>query len=98
LPDAEWLAQKKANFINARNEYGLATISSVDLEYEFQLQTVQRCLKAAGTFSYQSSVRGRTHFLPFIKPMICAALSASKEMGKFPMLQKVLEKEIASSW
>jgi hypothetical protein len=92
LPEAGWLEAKQKYFLDQRDGLGLSSID--DLEYEFRLQTIQRCLKAAGTFSYQSAVRGKTHFVPFIKPMFAAALSAAGELGRFPNLQKALAAEL----
>jgi len=81
-------------FLKERTMRGIKEVSANDFLYEFRLQTVQRCLKAAGTFSYQSGVRGKTHFVPFIGPMFQASLAASKEIGRFPTLRNILEKEL----
>jgi len=94
LPDEEWLESKRMLFMKERGKRGMQELSENDFLYEFRLQTVQRCLKAAGTFSYQSAVRGKKHFVPFIGPMFQAALAASKEIGRFPNLQNILEKEL----
>jgi aminoglycoside/choline kinase family phosphotransferase len=95
LPDEGWLAKKKGQFLNDRVAFGCQPeISDSEFDHEFQLQTIQRCLKAAGTFSYQSAVRGKTHFLPFIKPMFEAALSAARELDRFGTMRSVLEREI----
>jgi aminoglycoside/choline kinase family phosphotransferase len=94
LPDDEWLESKRMLFMKERAGRGMRELPTDGFLYEFRLQTVQRCLKAAGTFSYQSAVRGKTHFVPFIGPMFQAALAASKDIGRFPTLQNILEKEL----
>ena len=96
LPDEEWLDSKRRLFMTELAESGMREISKTAFLYEFRLQTIQRCLKAAGTFSYQSAVRGKTHFVPLIEPMFKVALSAANEIERFPILRNVLEGEIQS--
>jgi aminoglycoside/choline kinase family phosphotransferase len=96
LPDEEWLDSKRRLFMTELAESGMREISKTAFLYEFRLQTIQRCIKAAGTFSYQSAVRGKTHFVPFIEPMFKVALSAANEIERFPILRNVLEGEIQS--
>lgn len=59
-PTAEWLAAKRSVLLTKREELGLEAINEADFTYEFRLQTIQRCLKAIGTFSFQSVNRGKT--------------------------------------
>jgi aminoglycoside/choline kinase family phosphotransferase len=94
LPDDEWLKEKKEFFKTARAGCGLPSISLTEFEREFDLQTIQRCLKAAGTFSFQSATRGKSHFVPFIKPMFRAALAATESLDHFPTLRRILEVQI----
>jgi aminoglycoside/choline kinase family phosphotransferase len=94
LPDDEWLEEKKEFFKTARAGCGLPSLSSTEFEREFDLQTIQRCLKAAGTFSFQSATRGKSHFVPFIKPMFRAALAAAESLDHFPTLRRILEVQI----
>jgi N-acetylmuramate 1-kinase len=94
LPSSEWLASKRRRFLNGRNELGLETIGEEAFAEEFRLQTVQRCLKAAGTFSYQSSIRGKSYFVPFIKPMFRIVLRAAANIERFPVLQNILAREL----
>lgn len=93
-PSAEWLAAKRRLFLDEREELGLEMIDDEKFAYEFRLQTVQRCLKAVGTFSYQSVNRGKTYFVPFIKPMFEIVLRAAKNLERFPNLQRILEKQL----
>jgi aminoglycoside/choline kinase family phosphotransferase len=97
LPSAEWLAQKRRLLIEERIKLGLERLDEPDFTYEFRLQTIQRCLKAVGTFSFQSANRGKTHFIPFIKPMFEIVMRALQQLDKFPVIQTVVEKEIDSS-
>jgi aminoglycoside/choline kinase family phosphotransferase len=94
LPSPEWLAEKRRFFLDEREALGLDKLEEDDFTYEFRLQTIQRCLKAAGTFSFQSVNRGKTYFLPFIEPMFRIVLRAAENLDRFPHLQKVLQEQI----
>ena len=96
LPTHEWLAEKRAFFLNERTKLGLNALNEEAFTYEFRLQTIQRCLKATGTFSYQSVNRGKTYFIPFIKPMLEIVLRASENIDRFPNLQRILKGEIGN--
>jgi N-acetylmuramate 1-kinase len=95
LPSYEWLAAKRRFFIDERVKLGLEKLDEEDFAYEFRLQTIQRCLKAAGTFSFQSVNRGKTYFLPFIEPMFRIALRATENLGRFPNLQRILKTQVS---
>lgn len=94
LPSREWLAEKRKFFLDMRVKLGLPRLDEEEFAYEFRLQTIQRCLKAAGTFSFQSAVRGKDHFIPFIKPMFRISLRGAESLGRFPVIREVLSKEI----
>lgn len=90
-PDDDWLAEKIRFFLAERENFGLKEISFEDFLYEFRLQTVQRCLKAVGTFSFQSVNRGKIYFIPFIVPMFRTVLDACARLKKFPVLQRIIK-------
>jgi N-acetylmuramate 1-kinase len=94
VPLRDWVEKKQKLLLSTREELGLEAIDPDEFAHEFQLQTIQRCLKAAGTFSYQSAIRGKTHFDPFIKPMFRAVLRAINGTAQFPTIKIVLECEI----
>jgi aminoglycoside/choline kinase family phosphotransferase len=94
LPTPEWLASKRRLFLDIREQIGLKHLDEVEFAEEFRLQTIQRCLKAAGTFSYQSANRGKTYFTPFIKPMFRIVLRAAENLSAFPVLRAVLTDEL----
>lgn len=96
LPAPEWLAEKRRFFLDIREHIGLEKLDEEDFAYEFRLQTIQRCLKAAGTFSFQSVNRGKTYFLPFIEPMFRIVLRAAENLEKFPNLERILKKQITA--
>jgi hypothetical protein len=52
--------------------------------------TIQRCLKAIGTFSFQTAVRNRPGYVQYIEPMFRVVLRAAENLGRFPHLQKII--------
>ncbi len=97
LPSREWLAEKRKYFLDVRRKLGLARLDEEEFAYEFRLQTIQRCLKAAGTFSFQSVNRGKTYFVPFIKPMFGISRRGAESLGRFPAIQEILGRELDGS-
>ena len=95
-PEKNRLDEKKKLFLAEREKLGLEKIAFENFEYEFNLQTIQRCLKAAGTFSYQSTFRAKTYFVPFIKPMFQIVLQSAQTLERFPNLQEILSRELNS--
>lgn len=95
-PTPEWLADRRRYFLGLRRTLGLPKIDEDEFAYEFRLQTLQRCLKAAGTFSYQSSMRGKAEFVPFIIPMFRITARSLSVLGRFPVMNEVLTREIAA--
>lgn len=93
-PSREWLADKRRYFLNVRTRLGLPKLDEEDFANEFRLQTIQRCLKAAGTFSFQSVNRGKKHFVQFIKPMFRISVRAAESLSRFPAIREILGREI----
>jgi aminoglycoside/choline kinase family phosphotransferase len=93
-PSPEWLADKRRFFLDLRRKLGLAKIDEAAFADEFRLQAIQRCLKAVGTFSYQAAVRGKTHYILYIKPMFRISLRVAGSLGRFPAVQEILHREI----
>lgn len=93
-PTPEWLAEKRSFFLAEREKFSLDKLDENEYADEFRLQTVQRCLKAIGTFSYQSSFRQKTHFIQYIKPMFQIVLRACENLERFPNLQSIIKKQL----
>ena len=96
LPSREWLAEKRKYFLDVRQKLGIVRLDEEEFAYEFRLQTIQRCLKAAGTFSFQSANRGKTYFVPFIKPMFGISRRGAESLGRFPAIREILGRELDS--
>ena len=93
-PTAEWLADKRRFFLAEREKLGLVSIDERQFTDEFRLQTIQRCLKAIGTFSFQSVNRGKTYFVPFIRPMFEIVERALVNLHQLPHLRQIVEREL----
>lgn len=93
-PADDWLKEKKYFFLAQRESLGLEEIDETGFDYEFDLMTVQRCLKAIGTFSFQSVNRGKTHYIQYIEPMFEVILQAIEKLKRFPNLQRSITSQI----
>jgi len=93
-PDQVWLTEKKRFFLSESEKLGLEKIDFAEFDDEFRLQTIQRCLKAIGTFSFQSVNRGKTYFVQYIEPMFRIVLQAAEDLQKFPTLQAIIKEKI----
>jgi len=83
-------------FLDARREQGLEAIDPDDFCKEFRLMTIQRGLKAIGTFSYQTAVCGRGAFYEHhIQPTLLIVLQAAEWLARFPVLQRMIKERIA---
>jgi N-acetylmuramate 1-kinase len=92
--DESWVEEHQRFFLSACAKLGLPEIEPEEFEYEFHLMTVQRQLKAIGTFSYQTAVVGRGEFYEkYIGPSIATVLRAMAKPGmkEYPALRKALE-------
>jgi aminoglycoside/choline kinase family phosphotransferase len=93
------LAEVRAHrlfLLDARREQGLEAIDPDDFCKEFHLMTIQRGLKAVGTFSYQTGVSGRGDFYEHhIQPTFLIVLQAAEWLERFPVLQRMIKERIA---
>jgi N-acetylmuramate 1-kinase len=97
-PEPPSLAEVRAHrlfFLDTRRRYGLDAIDPDDFSKEFRLMTIQRCLKAVGTFSCQTSVYGRAAFYErHIQPGLRVVLQAAEWLERFPVLQQMIKERI----
>ena len=97
-PQPPSLAEVRAHrlfFLDARRQQGLPAIDPDDLSKEFRLTTIQRGLKAIGTFSYQTAVCGRGAFYEkHIQPTLQIVLQAAEWLERFPVLQKMINERV----
>jgi len=82
-------------FLDTRRPYGLEPIDPDDFSKEFRLMTIQRGLKAVGTFSCQTAVYGRGLFYErHIHPTFLIVLQAAEWLERFPVLQRMIKERI----
>ncbi|MBS1808997.1 MAG: phosphotransferase [Acidobacteria bacterium] len=92
--DESWVEAQQNYFLQARENLGLPRLDLEDFRYEFHLMTVQRQLKAVGTFSYQTGVMGRgEYYEKYIKSSVATVLRAMDKPGmkEYFALRKKLE-------
>lgn len=91
LPSLAEIRERRLFFLEERRKRGLEAIDPDEFAREFRLMAVQRCLKAVGTFSFQTGVRGRGDtYAQFIGPMLYIVVQAAEWLGRFPTLQAII--------
>lgn len=77
--------------LEQRRAQGLPVLDPDEFAREFRLMTIQRGLKATGTFSYQSAVCGRGAFYQhFIDPTLEIVSQAIDWLDRFPALRRMI--------
>ena len=98
VPTLAEVRERRLYFIEERQRRGLEAVDPNDFTSEFRLMTVQRCLKAVGTFSYQTAVCGRGEvYLQFINPMLAIVVQAAEWLERFPLLRSMLRERSKDS-
>lgn len=95
LPSLADIRAHRLFFLEERRRCKLPSIDPDEFAHEFRLMTVQRNLKAIGTFSYQTAVCGRgATYAQFIRPMFQIVLQAAEWLDRFPALQRAIKLRI----
>ncbi|MDQ1612790.1 MAG: N-acetylmuramate 1-kinase [Pyrinomonadaceae bacterium] len=96
VPSLAEIRERRLYFLEERRQRGLDALDPDDFGREFRLMTVQRCLKAVGTFSYQSGVCGRGEvYAHFINPVLKIVLQALEWLARFPVLREIIRARVA---
>ena len=94
-PSLAELRHHRLFFLEQRRLQGLGAIDPDDFAQEFRLMTIQRGLKATGTFSCQTAVYGRgAAYANFIEPTLQIVLQAAEWLERFPTLRRMLKERI----
>jgi aminoglycoside/choline kinase family phosphotransferase len=81
--------------LEERRRLGLEALDPDEIAKEFRLMTIQRGLKATGTFSYQTAVCNRgSAYEHFIPPTLRIVLQAADWLDRFPVLRRMLRERI----
>ncbi|MCA1618894.1 MAG: phosphotransferase [Acidobacteria bacterium] len=98
MPSLAEVRERRLFFLEERRARGLDPIDPDDFAYEFRLMTVQRCLKAVGTFSFQTAVAGRGEtYAHFINPMLEIVVQAAEWLDRFPLLRSTLRERLGGA-
>lgn len=95
LPSLAELRDFRLFLLEERRLQGLDPLDPDEFAREFRLMTIQRGLKAVGTFSYQTAICGRVFYQQFIEPTLLIVLQASEWLERFPTLRKMLSERIS---
>src|SRR2546423_3419151 len=94
-PSLAEVRDRRLYFLTEREQRALPAIPPDEFAREFRLMTVQRCLKAVGTFSWQTGVYGRGEtYAQFIEPMLLIVLQAAQWLNRFPRLQATINARV----
>jgi N-acetylmuramate 1-kinase len=95
LPSLAELRHHRLFLLEERRLQGLPAIDPDDFAQEFRLMTIQRGLKATGTFSCQTAVFGRSAaYEHFIQPTLEIVLQAAEWLERFPTLRRMIKERI----
>lgn len=96
LPSLAAIRAGRLSLLREREKLGLALLDPEEFAAEFRLMTIQRGLKAVGTFSFQTGVRGRGEvYGGFIQPMLELVIQATEWLERFPAIRAVLKQRVA---
>ena len=94
-PSLAALRAHRLYLLEERRLRGLEALDPDEFSREFRLMTVQRGLKAIGTFSYQTAVCGRGAFYEsFIEPTFQIVLLAARWLDRFPALRRAIAERV----
>ena len=92
--DEIFVQEMKARFLSARQTMTGNVLSPVEFDRGFDRMTVQRCLKAVGTFAFQKTVKGNDRYLPGIAPSLFNVSNALKRHADLGPLRNALEEAL----
>jgi hypothetical protein len=94
-PSLAELRHHRLFFLEERRLQGLSALDPDEFAKEFRFMTVQRGLKAIGTFSYQTAVCGRgAAYEQFINPTFQIVLQSAEWLERFPALRKMMAERL----
>jgi N-acetylmuramate 1-kinase len=91
-PSLTTISKQRLLFLDDRRRLGLPIIDSDEFEREFWLMTIQRGLKAIGTFSFQTCAGRGKVYGRFIDPTFKVVSHASEWLDRFPVIQRIVAK------
>jgi N-acetylmuramate 1-kinase len=92
--DEEIIAELYSYYIEEAQRAGGPSNLAEEMKAEFELMTVQRIIKAIGTYAYQTAVMKNTVYAPYIPRAIETVISAAERLGRFPLLRELLTQQV----
>ena len=94
-PSLAEIRENRLFFLEERRKLGLEALDPDEFARQFRLMSIQRGLKAVGTFSYQTAVCKRGAFYEhFINPTLLIVLQAAEWLERFPVLRKMIAERL----
>jgi hypothetical protein len=94
--DDELVEEMITHFLESHG--GNATSEArAEFRAEFELMSVQRLLKATGTYAYQTAVVGNQVYVPYIPRSLSRAIRAMERLNRFPAIRRALD-AVAGRW
>ncbi|MBI4850212.1 MAG: phosphotransferase [Acidobacteria bacterium] len=78
-------------FVNKKLALGASQKWVEEMKQEFELMTLQRIVKAIGTYAYQTAVVKNNVYAPYIPRAIATVEGAAKRLGRFSNLLNMLK-------
>jgi aminoglycoside/choline kinase family phosphotransferase len=95
VPSLAELRAYRLQLLEERRLLGLEALDPDEIATEFRLMTIQRGLKAIGTFSYQTAVCNRGPvYEQFIQPTLAIVLQAADWLDRFPALRRMVRERL----
>ncbi|MGI8655050.1 MAG: aminoglycoside phosphotransferase family protein [Pyrinomonadaceae bacterium] len=95
LPSLAEVRAQRLFFLEERRREGLDALDPDDFAREFRLMTIQRGLKAVGTFSYQTAACGRGEtYAQYLRPTLVIVLQSIEWQDRFPSLHRAISSRI----
>lgn len=80
----------KDDYVRKAQEVGPKGCIRPDFEYMFQLQTIQRCFKACGSFASFLNMRNDTRYLKYIGNTVNLVGRTLVDNGQFPLFARIV--------
>ncbi len=95
VPSLAELRSYRLHLLEERRLLGMEALDPDEIATEFRLMTIQRGLKAIGTFSYQTAVCNRGPvYEQFIQPTLAIVLQAADWLDRFPALRRMVRERL----
>jgi aminoglycoside/choline kinase family phosphotransferase len=82
------------SFIELNAKSAMPFESECEFRRESELATVQRLLKASGTYAFQAAVKKHEVYVQYLAPALGRALAALERLGRFDNLRRLIESTV----